>query len=180
VSHGLLACLATCHALEICVAAAPRLPAWLHHPDRLLPALPMGYPVPRLFLYRQLPIKYVGYSTCFRKEAGSHGRDTLGIFRCEVWWGLVLALSQAVAGPGVGVHETVGFCSFGTAAGCTGSPTLAPHPCTLMAPTPHASTQLTFPLMKSCPCLTLPPALPPTSPPTDNTGCTSLKRWSSL
>ncbi len=30
----------------------------------------------------QLPLRYVGYSTCFRKEAGSHGRDTLGIFRC--------------------------------------------------------------------------------------------------
>uniref|UniRef100_A0A7S1KQS8 serine--tRNA ligase n=1 Tax=Percolomonas cosmopolitus TaxID=63605 RepID=A0A7S1KQS8_9EUKA len=29
----------------------------------------------------QLPIKYVGISTCFRKEAGSHGRDTAGIFR---------------------------------------------------------------------------------------------------
>ncbi|KAF8388044.1 hypothetical protein HHK36_026710 [Tetracentron sinense] len=29
----------------------------------------------------QLPIRYAGYSTCFRKEAGSHGRDTLGIFR---------------------------------------------------------------------------------------------------
>ena len=28
-----------------------------------------------------LPIKLVGYSTCFRKEVGSHGRDTLGIFR---------------------------------------------------------------------------------------------------
>lgn len=28
-----------------------------------------------------LPVKYIGYSTCFRKEAGSHGRDTLGIFR---------------------------------------------------------------------------------------------------
>lgn len=28
-----------------------------------------------------IPIRYVGYSTCFRKEAGSHGRDTLGIFR---------------------------------------------------------------------------------------------------
>eukprot|EP01063_Lacrimia_lanifica_P015384 TRINITY_DN22168_c0_g1_i1.p1 TRINITY_DN22168_c0_g1~~TRINITY_DN22168_c0_g1_i1.p1 ORF type:complete len:491 (+),score=256.65 TRINITY_DN22168_c0_g1_i1:81-1553(+) len=27
------------------------------------------------------PIRYAGYSTCFRKEAGSHGRDTLGIFR---------------------------------------------------------------------------------------------------
>ncbi|KAG6511542.1 hypothetical protein ZIOFF_029610 [Zingiber officinale] len=33
-------------------------------------------------LYPQdLPIRYAGYSTCFRKEAGSHGRDTLGIFR---------------------------------------------------------------------------------------------------
>ena len=25
--------------------------------------------------------RYAGYSTCFRKEVGSHGRDTLGIFR---------------------------------------------------------------------------------------------------
>ncbi|KAM0750130.1 seryl-tRNA synthetase [Meredithblackwellia eburnea MCA 4105] len=29
----------------------------------------------------QLPIRYAGYSTCFRKEAGSSGRDVLGIFR---------------------------------------------------------------------------------------------------
>ncbi|SNW62509.1 Serine-tRNA synthetase, type1 [Orpheovirus IHUMI-LCC2] len=29
----------------------------------------------------KLPIKYGGYSTCFRKEAGSHGRDAWGIFR---------------------------------------------------------------------------------------------------
>jgi len=29
----------------------------------------------------QLPIRYGGISTCFRKEAGSHGRDTWGIFR---------------------------------------------------------------------------------------------------
>ncbi|KAF6162823.1 hypothetical protein GIB67_029092 [Kingdonia uniflora] len=29
----------------------------------------------------ELPKRYAGYSTCFRKEAGSHGRDTLGIFR---------------------------------------------------------------------------------------------------
>lgn len=28
-----------------------------------------------------LPIKYSGFSTCFRQEAGSHGRDTRGIFR---------------------------------------------------------------------------------------------------
>eukprot|EP00850_Spirogloea_muscicola_P006600 SM000031S11609 [mRNA] locus=s31:660382:664976:- [translate_table: standard] len=30
---------------------------------------------------KSLPLRYAGYSTCFRKEAGSHGRDTLGIFR---------------------------------------------------------------------------------------------------
>lgn len=29
----------------------------------------------------QLPIRYAGYSTCFRKEAGSSGKDTWGIFR---------------------------------------------------------------------------------------------------
>jgi seryl-tRNA synthetase len=28
-----------------------------------------------------LPLKYAAISTCFRKEAGSHGRDTKGIFR---------------------------------------------------------------------------------------------------
>ncbi|KAG8342586.1 seryl-tRNA synthetase [Trypanosoma vivax] len=27
------------------------------------------------------PLKYAGLSSCFRKEAGAHGRDTLGIFR---------------------------------------------------------------------------------------------------
>jgi len=30
---------------------------------------------------KQLPVKYAGYSTCFRKEAGSAGRDMWGIFR---------------------------------------------------------------------------------------------------
>jgi len=30
---------------------------------------------------KELPLKYAGWSTCFRKEAGSHGRDTWGIFR---------------------------------------------------------------------------------------------------
>jgi len=30
---------------------------------------------------KEFPIRYVGYSTCFRKEAGKHGKDTLGVFR---------------------------------------------------------------------------------------------------
>ncbi|MEJ2251123.1 MAG: serine--tRNA ligase, partial [Candidatus Lokiarchaeota archaeon] len=29
----------------------------------------------------ELPYKYAGISSCFRREAGSHGKDTLGIFR---------------------------------------------------------------------------------------------------
>ena len=28
-----------------------------------------------------LPLRYGGISSCFRKEAGSHGRDVWGIFR---------------------------------------------------------------------------------------------------
>eukprot|EP01130_Rhizamoeba_saxonica_P006530 TRINITY_DN2597_c0_g1_i1.p1 TRINITY_DN2597_c0_g1~~TRINITY_DN2597_c0_g1_i1.p1 ORF type:complete len:446 (-),score=133.82 TRINITY_DN2597_c0_g1_i1:43-1380(-) len=30
---------------------------------------------------KELPIHYAGYSTCFRKEAGKHGKDIRGIFR---------------------------------------------------------------------------------------------------
>ena len=30
---------------------------------------------------KDLPIRMAGYSSCFRKESGSHGRDTAGIFR---------------------------------------------------------------------------------------------------
>ncbi len=29
----------------------------------------------------QLPIRYAGYSPCFRREAGSYGKDTRGIIR---------------------------------------------------------------------------------------------------
>ena len=31
--------------------------------------------------YDSLPIRYAGYSTCFRREAGTYGKDTSGIFR---------------------------------------------------------------------------------------------------
>jgi len=34
-----------------------------------------------IFEPADLPIKFAGVSTCFRKEAGSHGKDTKGIFR---------------------------------------------------------------------------------------------------
>lgn len=34
-----------------------------------------------VFDEKELPLKYVGFSTCFRREAGAHGKDTKGIFR---------------------------------------------------------------------------------------------------
>lgn len=33
---------------------------------------------------KQFPIRYVGVSTCFRKEAGSHGKDVRGLFRVSI------------------------------------------------------------------------------------------------
>jgi len=34
-----------------------------------------------IFNEKDLPIRYVGFSTCFRREAGSYGKDTKGILR---------------------------------------------------------------------------------------------------
>lgn len=34
-----------------------------------------------VFKSEELPRRYVGFSTCFRREAGSYGKDTKGIFR---------------------------------------------------------------------------------------------------
>jgi len=34
-----------------------------------------------IFKEEDLPVRYVGYSSCFRREAGSHGQDVRGIMR---------------------------------------------------------------------------------------------------
>ncbi|MBT8213969.1 MAG: serine--tRNA ligase [Acidimicrobiia bacterium] len=34
-----------------------------------------------IFEADELPLRYVGFSTCFRREAGTYGKDTRGIFR---------------------------------------------------------------------------------------------------
>jgi len=34
-----------------------------------------------IFKEEELPKRYVGFSSCFRREAGSYGKDTRGIFR---------------------------------------------------------------------------------------------------
>lgn len=35
----------------------------------------------RVFEEKDLPLRFVGFSTCFRKEAGSYGKDVKGMFR---------------------------------------------------------------------------------------------------
>jgi seryl-tRNA synthetase len=40
-----------------------------------------GYHRGETFEPRQLPKKMAGYSSCFRREAGAHGKDIHGLFR---------------------------------------------------------------------------------------------------
>lgn len=41
----------------------------------------MGYYMEEILDKKQLPLKFFAFSPCFRREAGSHGKDTKGIFR---------------------------------------------------------------------------------------------------
>ncbi len=41
----------------------------------------MGYYMDEIVEKKDLPIKFFAFSSCFRREAGSHGKDTKGIFR---------------------------------------------------------------------------------------------------
>jgi seryl-tRNA synthetase len=40
----------------------------------------------KLYSARELPKRFVGISPCFRREAGSHGKDTKGIFRVHQFY----------------------------------------------------------------------------------------------
>ncbi|PIS07798.1 serine--tRNA ligase [Candidatus Berkelbacteria bacterium CG10_big_fil_rev_8_21_14_0_10_43_13] len=40
-----------------------------------------GYHLDEIFSEKDLPLRYAGISTCFRREAGSHGKDVRGILR---------------------------------------------------------------------------------------------------
>jgi len=41
----------------------------------------MGYYMDEILDKKSLPLKFLSFSPCFRREAGSHGKDTKGIFR---------------------------------------------------------------------------------------------------
>ncbi len=45
----------------------------------------LGYHADEILNGNELPLRYLGVSPCFRKEAGAHGRDTKGIFRVHIF-----------------------------------------------------------------------------------------------
>lgn len=53
---------------------------------------------------KSLPLRYAGYSPCFRREAGSHGKDTRGIFRVH-WFDKVEMFSFVHPDDAVAEHQ---------------------------------------------------------------------------
>jgi len=48
----------------------------------------MGYHMDEVLEPKELPIKYLSFSPCFRREAGSHGKDTKGLIRVHEFYKL--------------------------------------------------------------------------------------------
>lgn len=46
----------------------------------------MGYHSDEVLEATELPIKYLGFSPCYRREAGSHGKDTKGLIRVHEFY----------------------------------------------------------------------------------------------
>lgn len=53
---------------DLALIATAEIPLTGYHADEIIPE-------------EQLPLRYVGYSACFRKEAGAYGKHTRGLFR---------------------------------------------------------------------------------------------------
>lgn len=48
----------------------------------------MGYYSDEILDLQQLPVKFLGFSPCYRREAGSHGKDTRGLIRVHEFYKL--------------------------------------------------------------------------------------------
>lgn len=48
----------------------------------------MGYHADEILEQGQFPIKFLGFSPCYRREAGSHGKDTRGLIRVHEFYKL--------------------------------------------------------------------------------------------
>lgn len=66
----------------------------------------MGYHSDEILEQGQFPIKYLGFSPCYRREAGSHGKDTRGLIRVHEFYKLEqVILSEASHAESVRLHE---------------------------------------------------------------------------
>ena len=66
----------------------------------------MGYHSDEILEQDQFPIKYLGFSPCYRREAGSHGKDTRGLIRVHEFYKLEqVIISEASHEESVRLHE---------------------------------------------------------------------------
>lgn len=66
----------------------------------------MGYYMDEILEKKDLPIKFFAFSPCFRREAGSHGKDTKGLFRVHEFVKYEqVVLSEASHEESVRLHE---------------------------------------------------------------------------
>ncbi len=66
----------------------------------------MGMHADEVLDAKQLPIKYLGFSPCFRREAGSHGKDVKGLIRVHEFYKMEqVILSEASHEQSVKFHE---------------------------------------------------------------------------
>lgn len=68
----------------------------------------MGYHADEVLDQGQFPIKYLGFSPCYRREAGSHGKDTKGLIRVHEFYKLEqVVLCEASHEASVRYHEEI-------------------------------------------------------------------------
>jgi seryl-tRNA synthetase len=66
----------------------------------------MGYYMDETIDQKDLPVKALAFSPCFRREAGSHGKDTKGLMRVHEFWKLEqVVLCEASHEESVKQHE---------------------------------------------------------------------------
>lgn len=66
----------------------------------------MGMYADEIIDREQFPVKFLGFSPCYRREAGSHGKDTRGLIRVHEFYKLEqVVLSEASHEESVRLHE---------------------------------------------------------------------------
>jgi len=68
----------------------------------------MGYHMDEVLDKKNFPLKFLSFSPCFRREAGSHGRDTKGILRVHEFYKLEqVILCEASHAESVKLHDEI-------------------------------------------------------------------------